>query len=191
MAKHSIPLVLCGACAQSGPFWTLTTLILTIFLSTSLGTALFSPRPTYSDPSSNTSTSEKDLTLLTSITTLIYVYGLAFPAAFWALTRYFALKLGGNEVESGSGAGGAAGWTLPEAWAIWGYGMVVWVPVSVSVARPIRGLVWSLSSMGADGVGAGWAVWSVDLVYDPDSYPQVDLGRCSWTFIRVFPVCRG
>jgi hypothetical protein len=124
-----------GNYPQSGPFWTLTTLILTIFLSTSLGTALFSPHPTSSssDPSSNPSTSEKDLTLLTFITTLIYVYGLAFPAAFWALTRYFALKVGGNEVESGSGAAGAAGWTLPEAWAIWGYGMVVWVPVSVSV----------------------------------------------------------
>ena len=120
------------AYSQSGPFWALTTLILTIFLSTSLGTALFSPRPASIDPtSSKPSSSEKDLTLLTFITTLIYVYGLAFPAAFWALTRYFALKVGGNEVESGSGAG-AAGWTLPEAWAIWGYGMVVWVPVSVS-----------------------------------------------------------
>jgi hypothetical protein len=106
-----------------GPFWILTTLILTIYLSTSLSTALSA-----GNTSSDTPT-DKDLTLLTFITTLIYLYGLAFPAAFWGVVRYLALKTGGNE----GGSEGAAGWSLPEAWAVWGYGMVVWVPISVSL----------------------------------------------------------
>lgn len=108
--------------SKLGPFWILTTLILTIYLSTSLSTALSA-----GNTSSDTPT-DKDLTLLTFITTLIYLYGLAFPAAFWGVVRYLALKTGGNE----GGSEGAAGWSLPEAWAVWGYGMVVWVPISVS-----------------------------------------------------------
>lgn len=108
----------------AGPFWILTTLILTIYLSTSLSTSL-SPSSS-SEPTVNGT--DKDLTLLTFITTLIYLYGLAFPAAFWGVVRYLSLRSAGNE----AGEGGGGSWSLAEAWAVWGYGMVVWVPISVS-----------------------------------------------------------
>lgn len=121
--QHTRPIADAVLMSKLGPFWILTTLILTIYLSTSLSTALSA-----GNTSSDTPT-DKDLTLLTFITTLIYLYGLAFPAAFWGVVRYLALKTGGNE----GGSEGAAGWSLPEAWAVWGYGMVVWVPVSVSI----------------------------------------------------------
>ena len=108
----------------------MTTLILTIYLSTSLSTALSVGSTT--DDSGIPTRTDKDLTLLTFITTLVYLYGLAFPAAFWGVVRYLALKQGGNE-------GGSATWSLAEAWAVWGYGMVVWVPISVSSrSRPIE-----------------------------------------------------
>jgi hypothetical protein len=121
--QHTRPIADAVLMSKLGPFWILTTLILTIYLSTSLSTALSA-----GNTSSDTPT-DKDLTLLTFITTLIYLYGLAFPAAFWGVVRYLALKTGENE----GGSEGAAGWSLPEAWAVWGYGMVVWVPVSVSI----------------------------------------------------------
>lgn len=106
-----------------GPFWGLTTLCLTIYLSSSLSTSisLYISRGNLD----STGPHEQDLTLLTFIVTLIYLYGLAFPAAFWAVTRWLAIRSAGNEGES-------VGWSLPEAWAIWGYGMIIWIPVSVS-----------------------------------------------------------
>lgn len=111
-----------------GPFWGLTTLCLTIYLSSSLSNSIANYISRGStDP---TGVREQDLTLLSFIVTLIYLYGLAFPAAFWAVTRWLALRSAGNE--AGGGAEGV-GWTLPEAWAIWGYAMVIWIPVSVSI----------------------------------------------------------
>ncbi|KAG7529363.1 hypothetical protein FFLO_05715 [Filobasidium floriforme] len=143
--KESFVEDVCGSRVDLyGPFWILTTLILTIYLSTSLSTALSAGNTTSDTPT------DKDLTLLTFITTLIYLYGLAFPAAFWGVVRYLALKTGGNE----GGSEGAAGWSLPEAWAVWGYGMVVWVPISVLCVIPIPILRWIL--VGAAGLSSGY-----------------------------------
>jgi hypothetical protein len=109
-----------------GPFWTLTTLILTIYLSSSLSSSLAAYL------SSPTTHQHADLTLLSLCTTLIYTYGLVFPAVFWAATKWLARN---ESIATGGASGGIAEWGVVEALAIWGYSMAPFVPVSVRL-RP-------------------------------------------------------
>ena len=50
----------------------------------------------------------------------MYAYGIGVPLALWAVLRYL----------------GVTEWGLVEAWSVWGYGMFVWIPVSVSRLIP-------------------------------------------------------
>ncbi|KAJ9097042.1 hypothetical protein QFC20_006284 [Naganishia adeliensis] len=139
-----------------GPFWTLTTLIFTIYLSTSLSASI----------SSYLSHSEKqtqDLTLLSAATTLIYTYGLAFPALIWAASRWFSRTGGNGYTQDGQGVLGAprgegvVEWRLVDALAIWGYSMVVYVPVSILCVIPIPILRWIL--VGGAAISSGYFLW--------------------------------
>ena len=47
----------------------------------------------------------------------MYAYGLGLPAALWASLRYMGVD--------------ASEWSLVEAWAVWGYGQFIWIPVAV------------------------------------------------------------
>lgn len=92
-----------------GPFWTLTTVICTLFLSSSLAasvTAYLSATAEY----------DFDMTLLSIGVTLVYAYGLGLPILLWLALRYM----------------GVGEWSIVEAVSIWGYGQFVWIPVSVS-----------------------------------------------------------
>ena len=94
-----------------GPFWTLTTLILALFLSSSLAasiTAYLSPEGKY----------DYDFKLLSIGVTLVYAYGLAIPVLLWLALRYL----------------GVGQWSVAEAISVWGYGQFVWIPVSVRFA---------------------------------------------------------
>jgi hypothetical protein len=99
-----------------GPFWSLTTLIFTLFVTSSLASSIVS----YLSDSPIT----YDFALLSVAVGLVYAYGLALPAILWALLRYWGVVGSGGE-----------GWGLIEALSVWGYGMFVWIPVSVR-ARP-------------------------------------------------------
>jgi hypothetical protein len=91
-----------------GPFWTLTTLIFTLFLSSSLAasiSAYLSPGVQY----------DYDFRLLSMALTIVYAYGLALPVLLWLALRYI----------------GVGEWGVTEAMAIWGYAQFVWIPVSV------------------------------------------------------------
>lgn len=94
-----------------GPFWTLTTLIFALFLSSSLAASitvyLSAPGTEY----------DYDFTLLSIAVTLVYAYGLVLPIVLWLALRYI----------------GVGEWSVVEAVAIWGYGQFVWIPVSVSI----------------------------------------------------------
>jgi hypothetical protein len=94
-----------------GPFWTLTTLIFTLFLSSSLAasiTAYLSPGKAEYD---------YDFQLLSIAVSLVYAYGIALPVLLWLALRYL----------------GVGQWSVVEAVAVWGYGQFVWIPASVSV----------------------------------------------------------
>jgi hypothetical protein len=99
-----------------GPFWTLTTLIFTLYLSSSLAASisayLSAPGAAY----------DYDFRLLSSAVSIVYAYGIGFPVALWLTLRYL----------------GVGEWGVVEAVAVWGYAQFVWIPVSVSFAFRIE-----------------------------------------------------
>jgi hypothetical protein len=92
-----------------GPFWTLTTLIFTLYLSSSLASSISSFL------SSPDTTFEYDFGLLSISVSLVYSYGIGLPVLLWIGLRYL----------------GVGEWSVVEAVAVWGYAMFVWIPVSV------------------------------------------------------------
>ncbi|KIY71355.1 Yip1-domain-containing protein [Cylindrobasidium torrendii FP15055 ss-10] len=105
-----------------GPFWTLTTLIFTLFLSSSLAASisvyLSAPGEEY----------DYDFTLLSIAVSLVYVYGIVIPILLWSALRYI----------------GVGEWSMVEAVAVWGYAMFIWIPVSILCVIPVRILRWVL-----------------------------------------------
>jgi len=92
-----------------GPFWTLTTLIFALFLSSSLAASISQYLSTDGKPY------DYDFRLLSIAVSLVYAYGLALPVLLWVALRYL----------------GVGEWSVIEAIAVWGYAQFVWIPVSV------------------------------------------------------------
>jgi hypothetical protein len=92
-----------------GPFWIPTTLVLALFLSSSLAASISSylsaPGAAY----------EYDFGLLSLAATIVYIYTFAVPVLLWLALRYF----------------GVGEWSVVEALGVWGYSLFVWIPVSV------------------------------------------------------------
>jgi len=105
-----------------GPFWTLTTLIFTLYLSSSLASSisayLSAPGSAY----------DYDFQLLSIAVTLVYSYGLGLPVLLWIALRYL----------------GVGEWSVVEAVAVWGYGQFVWIPVSILCVIPVPIVRWVL-----------------------------------------------
>ncbi|EAU83889.1 Yip1 domain family protein [Coprinopsis cinerea okayama7 len=104
-----------------GPFWTLTTLILALFLSSSLAASI----------SAYLSSDDKydyDFKLLSIAVSLVYAYGLALPVLLWLALRYL----------------GVGEWSVVEAISVWGYGQFVWIPVSILCVIPVPIVRWAL-----------------------------------------------
>lgn len=91
-----------------GPFWTLTTLIFALYLSSSLAASISAFLSTGAQYDYN-------FRLLSIAVSLVYAYGLALPVLLWLALRYL----------------GVGEWSIPEALSVWGYGQFVWIPVSV------------------------------------------------------------
>ncbi|KAJ6459174.1 hypothetical protein C8R47DRAFT_1162287 [Mycena vitilis] len=108
-----------------GPFWTLTTLIFTLFLSSSLAASVTAY---LSDPDAQLG---YDFGLLSVAVPLVYGYGLALPVVLWGALRYL----------------GVGEWSVVEAVAVWGYGMFVWIPVSILAVIPHPLVRWSLVAL--------------------------------------------
>ncbi|KAJ7644931.1 hypothetical protein FB45DRAFT_825070 [Roridomyces roridus] len=106
-----------------GPFWTCTTLIFTLFLSSSLAASitayLSAPGEAY----------DYDFGLLSIAVTIVYSYGLAVPVLLWVALRYL----------------GVGEWSVVEAVALWGYAMFVWIPVSILAVIPVPIVRWVLT----------------------------------------------
>ncbi|PPQ68092.1 hypothetical protein CVT25_014255 [Psilocybe cyanescens] len=112
-----------------GPFWTLTTLIFALYLSSSLGASIASYL------SAENAAYDYDFQLLSIAVTIVYAYGLALPVLLWLALRYL----------------GVGEWSVIEAIAVWGYAQFVWIPVSVLCVIPVRIVRWVL-------VGLGWGL---------------------------------
>lgn len=105
-----------------GPFWIPTTLILALFLSSSLAASIASY---LSDPGI---AYEYDFGLLGLAATIVYIYAFAVPILLWLALRYL----------------GVGEWGVAEALGVWGYSLFVWVPVSILCVVPIPILRWVL-----------------------------------------------
>ncbi|KAN0107751.1 Yip1 domain containing protein [Russula decolorans] len=108
-----------------GPFWTLTTVIFTLFITSSLAHSIVSYLSSHAV--------EYDFALLSTAVGLVYVYGIGVPMMLWAALRY---------------AGISENWPMVEAVTVWGYAMFVWIPVSILCIIPIALLRWILSGIG-------------------------------------------
>ncbi|EKM59703.1 uncharacterized protein PHACADRAFT_250374 [Phanerochaete carnosa HHB-10118-sp] len=110
-----------------GPFWTLTTLIFSLFVFSSLASSIAAY---LSDPgaASPTNPIEYDFGLLSTAFGLVYAYGLGIPILLWLGLRYL----------------GVGEWSIVETVALWGYGQFVWIPVSLLCVIPVPILRWVL-----------------------------------------------
>lgn len=106
-----------------GPFWTLTTLIFALFLSSSLAASITS----YLSDSA-TEAFDYDWKLLSIAVSLVYSYGLVLPILLWLALRYL----------------GVGEWSVVEAVAVWGYAQFVWIPVSILCVIPNWIVRWTL-----------------------------------------------
>ena len=124
----------------SGPFWTLTTLILTLYTTATLTASitLYLASPS-SRPNSN-------LPLLSTAVTITYIYGIVVPALLWGTTKWLAI----------------AEWGVAEVLGIYGYAMTVYVPISLLCLIPVGILRWILVGGGAASSGYFMLVGLVD-----------------------------
>ncbi|KZT50790.1 Yip1-domain-containing protein [Calocera cornea HHB12733] len=108
-----------------GPFWTLTTLILSLFVSSSLASSVSSYL--------SSEATDYNWTLLSVAVSLVYAYGLGLPVAVWAALTW----LGVQEC------------SVVECLSIWGYAMTVWIPTALLCIIPVPLLRWGLTLLAA------------------------------------------
>ncbi|KAE8542771.1 hypothetical protein D1P53_000834 [Cryptococcus gattii VGV] len=119
-----------GQIDMYGSFWTLTTLILTLYTSSTLTTSIAQYM--------NSSHASSNLPLLSTATSAIYVYGLLVPSLFWGATKW--LDVGE--------------WGIAEALGIYGYAMSIFIPLSLLCLIPVGILRWVLIGLG--GISSGY-----------------------------------
>jgi len=107
-----------------GPFWTLTTLIFSLFVCSSLASAIAS---WLSHPDAAASV-VYDFSLIFTAFLLVYSYGLALPVLLWFALRYL----------------GVGDWGVLEAVAVWGYSQTVWIPTAILCVIPVPLVRWIL-----------------------------------------------
>ena len=115
----------------AGPFWTLTTLILTLYTTSTLSASItqYLAVPDAKAPS--------NLPLLSTATSVVYAYGLVVPSLLWAATTWL----------------GVGSWSVVEALGIYGYGMGIFVPISLLCLIPVGILRWVLVGLAAMSSG--------------------------------------
>ncbi|KAG8216083.1 hypothetical protein J3R82DRAFT_8084 [Butyriboletus roseoflavus] len=105
-----------------GPFWVSTTLVLALFLSSSLAASiskyLSAPGAEY----------DYNFGLLGLAATIVYTYSFGVPVALWLALRYL----------------GVGEWGIVDALGVWGYALFVWIPVSVLCVIPESITRWVL-----------------------------------------------
>lgn len=107
-----------------GPFWTLTTLIFSLFVCSSLAAAIAA---WLSHPEAAASI-VYDFELIFTAVMLVYSYGITLPVLVWFALRYL----------------GVGEWGMVEAVAIWGYGQFVWIPTALLCVIPVPVVRWVL-----------------------------------------------
>ncbi|KAJ3210096.1 hypothetical protein HDU67_005657 [Dinochytrium kinnereticum] len=104
----------------TGPFWISTTVIFCLFMTSTMAgsiTAYINGQKDYTF----------DMTLLSMASVSVYLYVLMMPTVFWGLGKYFAAPV-----------------VFFEALNVYGYGLTIWIPVSVLCILPSELLRWAI-----------------------------------------------
>ncbi|WWC92428.1 uncharacterized protein L201_007385 [Kwoniella dendrophila CBS 6074] len=112
-----------------GPFWTLTTLILILYITSTLISSITQYL--------STSHAESNLPLLSTSISLIYFYGLGVPTLLWGITRWLSV----------------GEWSLIESLGLYGYSMSIYIPISLLCLIPVGILRWVLIFAAAGSSG--------------------------------------
>lgn len=110
----------------------MTTLILALYTTSTLTASI---TQYLANPGAH---SPANLPLLSTAATIIYAYGLALPAVFWAGTRWL----------------GVGSWGVAEAIGLYGYSLGVFIPISLLCLIPVGILRWTL--VGAAAASSGF-----------------------------------
>ncbi|ODO05876.1 hypothetical protein I350_04937 [Cryptococcus amylolentus CBS 6273] len=113
-----------------GPFWTLTTLILILYTTSTLTISI--AQYLNSDPVSSS------LPLLSTATSTVYLYGLLVPSLLWGATKWL----------------GIGEWGIAEVLGVYGYSMGVFIPISLLCLIPVGIVRWVLIILG--GISSGY-----------------------------------
>lgn len=129
-----------------GPFWTLTTLILILYTTSTLTASItqYLASPDTQTPS--------NLPLLSTAASVVYVYGLVVPSLLWAMTTWL----------------GVGDWRVVEALGIYGYAMGIFIPISLLCLIPVGIMRWALVGLGAVSSGYFMCVPAPLLQLSPD-----------------------
>ncbi|KAJ1720488.1 hypothetical protein LPJ53_004889 [Coemansia erecta] len=106
-----------------GTFWIPTSVIFVMFVTASLSQSI-------AESLAGTQR-EYDFTMLTFATFTIYVYILTVGSFVYAATKYFGSQPG-----------------LMECFSVYGYGMAVWIPISVLCVLPFDWFRWTMVGVG-------------------------------------------
>ncbi|KAL1921134.1 uncharacterized protein VTP21DRAFT_10850 [Calcarisporiella thermophila] len=117
-----------------GPFWIPTTVIFSLFVTSSIAGSIAAY---LADTSSQYN---YDFSMLSFALIAVYVYSFAIPLCVWGMTKYYGCQP-----------------SLLEMICLYGYGMTVWIPVSALCVIPVEILRWTLTAV-AFGTSATFLV---------------------------------
>ncbi|KAG0059464.1 hypothetical protein BGZ89_000386 [Linnemannia elongata] len=107
-----------------GPFWVATTVIFVLFVTSSIVDSI--------NAYINGTTYQYNIFQMTFAFGTIYTYAFLVPLLVWGATKYFGCQP-----------------DLLEMFALYGYAMTIWIPVSVLSVIPIELARWILLGIGA------------------------------------------
>ncbi|WVQ77067.1 hypothetical protein IAR50_006746 [Cryptococcus sp. DSM 104548] len=113
-----------------GPFWTLTTLILILYTTSTLTLSIAQYL--------NSDLVSSGLPLLSTATSTVYLYGLLVPALLWGTTKWL----------------GIGEWGIAEVVGVYGYSLGVFIPISLLCLIPVGIVRWVLIILG--GISSGY-----------------------------------
>jgi len=106
-----------------GPFWVATTVIFLLFASSSLADTI--------NAILSNSLYTYNFATLSFAMFVVYIYVFVCPVLVWGTLKYFGCQP-----------------SLVELWGVYGYGLVVWIPVSLLCVIPIPFVKWVFIGLG-------------------------------------------
>ncbi|KAI1320977.1 hypothetical protein EDD11_009300 [Mortierella claussenii] len=157
MPKDNFLEVMDGSPDLYGPFWIATTVIFVLFVTGSIVDSI--------NAYTNGTVYSYDIFQLTFAFGTIYTYAFVVPLMVWGATKYFGCQP-----------------DLLEMFALYGYALTIWIPVSVLSVIPIELARWILL-----GIGAGLSgVFLIRNMYPVLSRAEAQIAKIILILVIIF-----